>query len=81
MFLKQSRQIQLAPTPFILSGGHSSRDVANDDEDDEADDVSKVIEDLREVIRRPIGRFEAIPDDMSPQEILDQVSCFIKIEC
>lgn len=39
----------------------------------EADDVSKVIEDLREVIRRPIGRFEAIPDDMSPQALLDSV--------
>jgi hypothetical protein len=42
-------------------------------DDDEDDDVSKVIEDIREVVRRPIGRFEAIPDDMSPQEILDQV--------
>ena len=40
---------------------------------DDDDDVSKVIEDIRETIRRPIGRFEAIPDDMSPQDILDQV--------
>ena len=56
-------------------GSHSARDVSHaaNDDDDENDDVSKVIEDLREVIRRPIGRFEAIPDDMSPQEILDQV--------
>ena len=54
-------------------GGHSSRDIANNDDDDENDDVSKVIEDLRDVTRRPLGRFEAIPDDLSPQEILDQV--------
>lgn len=35
--------------------------------------MSKVIEDLREVIRRPVGRFEAIPDDLSPQALLDSV--------
>ena len=60
-----------------FQGGHSARNSvysANDDDDNSADDVSKVIEDIREVVRRPIGRFEAIPDDMSPQAILDQAS-------
>jgi hypothetical protein len=50
---------------------HKNND--DDDDDDDNADVSKVIEDIREVVRRPIGRFEAIPDDMSAQEILDQV--------
>ena len=27
--------------------------------------------DIREVVRRPPGRFEAIPDDMTAQEILE----------
>ena len=67
----------------LAGGSHSTRDAshADDDDDDENDDVSKVIEDLREVIRRPIGRFEAIPDDMSPQEILDQVFFQLKFSC
>ena len=33
---------------------------------------TQVIEDLREVVRRPPGRFEAIPDDMTAQEIAEQ---------
>jgi hypothetical protein len=59
----------------ILAGGSQSarESLYSGADDDEDDDVSKVIEDIREVVRRPIGRFEAIPDDMSPQEILDQV--------
>ena len=47
-------------------------DEEEDDDDDETnEDVSKVIEDIREVVRRPPGRFEAIPDDMTAQEILE----------
>ena len=49
----------------------------NDDDDDVAD-VSKVIEDIREVVRRPPGRFEAIPDDMPASEILEQAKMAAK---
>ena len=45
-------------------------DIMNSDSDDDTD-VAKVIEDIREVVRRPPGRFEAIPDDMTAQEILE----------
>ena len=48
----------------------SSSAAANSDSDDDTD-VAKVIEDIREVVRRPPGRFEAIPDDMTAQEILE----------
>ena len=41
------------------------------DSDDDDTDVAKVIQDIREVVRRPPGRFEAIPDDMTAQEILE----------
>ena len=44
--------------------------------DDE--DVSKVIEDIREVVKRPPGRFEAIPDDMTSAEILEQAKMAAK---
>ena len=44
----------------------------NDDNDDDVGDVSKVIEDIREVVKRPPGRFEAVPDDLTAAEILDQ---------
>eukprot|EP00095_Tigriopus_kingsejongensis_P007659 snap_masked-scaffold116_size340332-processed-gene-2.16 protein:Tk07659 transcript:snap_masked-scaffold116_size340332-processed-gene-2.16-mRNA-1 annotation:"bromodomain-containing protein 7 isoform x3" len=48
-------------------------DAEDEEEDDDDDrDVSKVIEDIREVVRRPLGRFEAIPDDLSSREILEQ---------
>jgi bromodomain-containing protein 7/9 len=47
-------------------------DPEDDDDDDDSRDISKVIEDIREVVKRPLGRFEAIPDDLSPQEILEQ---------
>lgn len=36
-------------------------------------EVSMVIEEIRGTVKRPPGRFEAIPDDMSPDEILEQV--------
>merc|ERR1711899_490031 len=54
--------------------------IANDDNanedllDDDVADVSKVIEDIREVVRRPPGRFEAIPDDLTAQEIAEQAA-------
>ena len=49
-----------------------NKENANEVDDDDVADVSKVIEDIREVIRRPPGRFEAIPDDMNATEILEQ---------
>ena len=33
-----------------------------------------MIEDIREVVRRPPGRFEAIPDDLTAQEIAEQAA-------
>jgi len=53
----------------------------NDDEDadDDVGDVSKVIEDIREhVVKRPPGRFEAIPDDLTSIEILEQAKMAAK---
>lgn len=45
----------------------------DDDEDDDVGDVSKVIEDIREhVVKRPPGKFEAVPDDLTSTEILEQ---------
>lgn len=38
----------------------------------------KVIEDIREVVRRPPGRFEAIPDDLTAQEIAEQAAAAAK---
>ena len=71
--------------PFIKTiteqefGFDVNDDPTEDDDDDDEDgdsgddtDVAKVIEDIREVVRRPPGRFEAIPDDMTAQEILEQ---------
>ena len=55
-----------------------SKENANDDLDDDAADVSKVIEDIREVVRRPPGRFEAVPDDMTSAEILEQAKMAAK---
>jgi len=37
-------------------------------------EVSLMIEEVRGLVKRPPGRFEAIPDDMSPEEILEQVT-------
>uniref|UniRef100_A0A0K2VBS0 Bromo domain-containing protein n=1 Tax=Lepeophtheirus salmonis TaxID=72036 RepID=A0A0K2VBS0_LEPSM len=34
------------------------------------DDIQIAIQDIREKVKKPIGRFEAIPDDLSPEEIL-----------
>jgi len=48
------------------------------DKDDDVNDVSRVIEDIREVVKRPPGRFEAIPDDMSAAEILEQAKMAAK---
>lgn len=44
----------------------------SENEQDDEDDVCRVIEDIREVVKRPPGRFEAIPDDLTSQEILEQ---------
>ena len=38
----------------------------------------KVIEDIREVVRRPPGRFEAIPDNLTAQEIAEQAAAAAK---
>ncbi len=55
---------------------HHGPDGVDGDEDDDMvggiGDVSNLIEDIREVVRRPPGRFEAIPDDMTAAEILLQ---------
>merc|ERR1712045_94457 len=56
----------------------SNEDNANEDLDDDVADVSKVIEDIREVVRRPPGRFEAIPDDMTSMEILEHAKMAAK---
>ena len=40
---------------------------------EDENDVSKVIQEIKGKVKRPPGRFEAIPDDLSPEEILDQV--------
>jgi len=51
----------------------------DDDVDDDVGDVSKVIEDIREhVVKRPPGKFEAIPDDLTSTEILDQAKMAAK---
>ncbi len=60
---------------FDINEDPSLRDGGDDDDDDDDDDdgdVSRVIEDIREVVRRPPGRFEANPDDMTSAEILEQ---------
>ena len=38
----------------------------------------QVIEDIREVVRRPPGRFEAIPDNLTAQEIAEQAAAAAK---
>ena len=38
----------------------------------------QVIEDIREVVRRPPGRFEAIPDNLTAQEIAEQTAAAAK---
>ena len=63
----------------VMADPVKSADLDDDDEDDDDDDdddgdVSRVIEDIRGVVRRPPGRFDAIPDDMNPGEILEQAS-------
>ena len=58
----------------VKSVEDDDEDDEDDEDDDDGDDVSRVIEDIRGVVRRPPGRFEAIPDDMNPSEILEQVS-------
>ena len=55
-----------------------SKENVTDDLDDDVADVSKVIEDIREVVRRPPGRFEAVPDDMTSAEILEQAKMAAK---
>jgi len=52
-------------------------DGSESESDDDAD-VSKVIEDIREVVRRPPGRFEAIPDNLTAQEIAEQTAAAAK---
>ena len=59
-------------------GDEEDEDEEDEDEDEDEDDVSKVIEDIREVVRRPPGRFEAIPDDMTSQEILENAKAAAK---
>ena len=56
----------------------SNEDNANEDLDDDVADVSKVIEDIREVVRRPPGKFEAVPDDMTSMEILEHAKMAAK---
>ena len=63
----------------VMADPVKSADLDDDDEDDDDDDdddgdVSRVIEDIRGVVRRPPGRFDPIPDDMNPGEILEQAS-------
>ena len=60
--------------PVVKSVEDDDEEDDEDEDDDDGDDVSRVIEDIRGVVRRPPGRFEAIPDDMNPSEILEQVS-------
>ena len=50
----------------------------SEDLDDDVGDVAKVIEDIREVVKRPPGRFEAVPDDMTSAEILEQAKMAAK---
>ena len=60
---------------------NTDRESADSDDDSESDDdtdLSKVIEDIREVVRRPPGRFEAIPDDLTAQEIAEQAAAAAK---
>ena len=62
------------PSSVIANGDNANEDLLDDD----VADVSKVIEDIREVVRRPPGRFEAIPDDMTSTEILEQAKMAAK---
>jgi bromodomain-containing protein 7/9 len=41
---------------------------------EEERDISKIIAEIRGSIRRPANRFEAIPDNMTPEEIASQAS-------
>ena len=45
---------------------------------EDENDVSKVIEEIRGTVRRPPGRFEAIPDDLRPDEIAAQARAAAK---
>ena len=47
-------------------------DEDDDDEDEIGDDVDKMIQDIKGSVKRPPGRFEAIPDDLTSAEILEQ---------
>ena len=60
------------PVKSVEGGDLEDDDEDDDDDDDDGDDVSRVIEDIRGVVRRPPGRFDAIPDDMSSGEIIEQ---------
>jgi len=55
------------------ANANKGQSVIDVDSDDDVGDVSKVIEDIREhIVKRPPGRFEAIPDDLTASEILEQ---------
>merc|ERR1739844_503155 len=57
----------------VLANEENNANDEDEDVDDDVGDVSKVIEDIREhVVKRPPGRFEAIPDDLTANEILEQ---------
>ena len=60
------------PVKSAGGGDLDDDDEDDDDDDDDGDDVSRVIEDIRGVVRRPPGRFDAIPDDLSSGEIIEQ---------
>merc|ERR1712240_790491 len=53
-------------------GFEMSDEIASEMTLEDEKDVSKFIEEIRGAVRRPPGKFEAIPDSLLPEEILSQ---------
>merc|ERR1739844_622982 len=61
------------------ANANKGQSIIDVDSDDDVGDVSKVIEDIREhIVKRPPGRFEAIPDALTASEILEQAKMSAK---
>eukprot|EP00092_Neocalanus_flemingeri_P032835 GFUD01035711.1.p1 GENE.GFUD01035711.1~~GFUD01035711.1.p1 ORF type:complete len:645 (+),score=163.96 GFUD01035711.1:36-1970(+) len=59
-------------------GFEMSDEIASEMTLEDEKDVSKFIEEIRGAVRRPPGKFEAIPDSLLPEEILAQAKAAAK---
>jgi len=60
-------------------GFEMSEEIASEMTLEDEKDVSKFIEEIRGAVRRPPGKFEAIPDPLLPEEILAQAKSAAKV--